>query len=392
MDLAEKETPLAEDRGRELLDRAKALTPLLAANAEKSEALGRIADEVVEALDEAGIWGLWVPRSLGGSELAPTEAGRVIEQLAGGDASTAWVVFANACINGSAGAYYGEEAVAQMFGDGIPRVAGHGTKPGVAVPRDGGYEVSGDWSFGSGLKHAQWTHNLVYVEGDGRALICSTPVAAAALDLDSWQTIGLRATGSIDYTIEGAFVPEAFTHPAGITSSERGGPLYELGVIGLICCAHAAWANGVGRRLLDELKKNVAAKAGRSGSQAQSTAFLDQYQVAEARQRSATALFYRTWEDVEATLYAGGALSKEQETLIRLALTNATWSNDEVAKFVYTVGGTAAARPGPIQRGFRDMETGIQHITSGPSTRQNVARSLLGLADDKRWAFMDLVD
>lgn len=391
MDVIEEKKESAS--GGELLERTKRLTPLFAERAARAEEIGQLTDDVIESFHESGLLGLWTPRSLGGSEVTPVEAARIYEQAARGDGSTAWVLFVLSVIGGSAGAYYGDEAIDQMFvGGRMPCVAGHGTRPGNAVPVDGGYELSGSWNFGSGIKHAEWTHNLAIVEGTGEARITSTPISDVELAWDSWSPVGLRATGSIDYQIEKAFVPDAFTHLAGIKSSERGGPLYNLGIIGLICCGHGAWALGIGRRMLDDLSAAVAAKAGRAGSQAESTAFLERFEVAEARQRSARALYFETWESVEETLYGGGQLSMEQESLIRLALSNATWSNHEVALTVYTMGGTAAALPGPIQRGFRDMETGIQHITSGPAVRQNVARSLLGVAPDKQWAFLDLVD
>jgi hypothetical protein len=69
-----------------------------------------------------------------------------------------------------------------------------------------------------------------------------------------------------------------------------------------------------------------------------------------------------------------------------------TWSCHEIAEFVYTSAGTVALRAGTIQRLFRDMQAGTQHITSAPAVIRNAGRELAGLADRKRWVFLDLVD
>lgn len=376
-----------------LLERAKGLFPLISERAAAAEAACQLTDDVVDAMHDAGLYGMWTPAVLGGAELDPVPGAEIIEQLAYGDPSTSWAFMASTIAIGVSGAYFGDEAVEAMYGgDRMPVLAGHGTRPGIAIPQDGGYVCTGSYSFGSGIKHAGRTYNLALVEGTDEARIYSTRIEDAKLEWDSWDTLGLRATGSIDYSIDGVFVPKAYTHIVDTEEPLRGGQIYTLGVSGFICCAHAAWAVGLGRRMLDELKVLVAAKAGRAGAQADSTAFLAQYEAAEAKLRSARALLYETWHAIGETLHQGDPLTQEQHSLYRLALTNATWSVHEVAVFVYTAGGTTAARPGVIQRNFRDMETGLQHITSSPPVRHNVARALAGLSAGKHWVFLDLVD
>ena len=114
--------------------------------------------------------------------------------------------------------------------------------------------------------------------------------------------------------------------------------------------------------------------------------------MAEAKLRAARALVYETWQDVQETLDRGDALSMQQNTLTRLALQYATWTVEEVSMFVYNAAGTAALRSGVIQRFFRDMHTGTQHMTSGPPVRQACGRQLAGLAPGKTWQFVTLVD
>ena len=69
-----------------------------------------------------------------------------------------------------------------------------------------------------------------------------------------------------------------------------------------------------------------------------------------------------------------------------------TWACMETANWVVDAAATAAIRPGVLQRHFRDMRTGAQHITSGPGVRQNVGRMLTGAREQSRWAFTELVD
>jgi hypothetical protein len=81
-----------------------------------------------------------------------------------------------------------------------------------------------------------------------------------------------------------------------------------------------------------------------------------------------------------------------QDTLLRLALHNVTWSVQAVAQFVYAAAGTTSLRAGAIQRCFRDVQAGTQHVTSAPAVKQTCGRELAGLAEGKRWVILDLVD
>ena len=135
-------------------------------------------------------------------------------------------------------------------------IAGQGTRPGTAAPQDGGFLLSGSWSFASGIKHATHIHTLGLIEGTDEPRIFVLPVGKATL-IDNWDVLGLRATGSIDYRIDNVFVPEAYTHFAAAQTPRRGGPLFNIAVIGFAVLCHSGWACGIGRRLLDELAAKV---------------------------------------------------------------------------------------------------------------------------------------
>jgi alkylation response protein AidB-like acyl-CoA dehydrogenase len=373
--------------------RAKAVAALADQCAEEGDRRGELAAPVVEALHREGLYGMWVPRSIrGGSELNPVSSLEVIENLSYGDPSAGWVLMASALANGTGAAYLGDAAVDELFGgDRLPVIAGQGTRAGKAIPHDGGFVLSGSWSFASGIKHGTHIHTLGLIEGTNEPRIFVLPVERATL-IENWDVLGLRGTGSIDYRIDGAFVPEAYTHFAVTDSPKRGGSLYTIGIAGFALICHSGWACGIGRRMLDELVKSVQSGIGRSGTLAGSEAFQEQFANAEARFRSARAFLYETWHDVQASLDAREALPVRLQTLMRLALTHLTWSCHDIAQFVYTSAGTIALRAGTIQRLFRDMHAGTQHITSAPPVIRSVGRELAGLATGKKWVFLELMD
>jgi len=374
-----------------LPERARRLAQVADQHAEYGDLHGRLAEPVVDGLHREGLLGMWVPRSLGGAELDPVSSLEVIESLAYGDASAGWVLMAAALAIGSGAAYLGDSAVATLFGGKrLPVIAGQGTRPGTAVPREGGFELSGSWSFASGIKHGTHIHTLGLVQGTNEPRIFVLPVEQATL-VDNWDVMGLRGTGSIDYKIDSAFVPEAYTHFAVTETPKRGGALYTLGIIGFAGMAHSGWACGIGRRMLDELASVIQQRGGSAGPQGGSASFQEGFAKAEAVYRSARAFVYEVWRDVRETLERGAKLSVRQHSLIRLAMANVTWSAHDVALFVYRSGGTAALRAGTMQRLFRDMHAGIQHITSSPPVYQAVGRELAGLAAGESWVFLNLV-
>lgn len=379
-------TPLAE--------RAKELIPLLDAHASFADEHGLLAPEVVDAYREARLMNMWVPEELGGSELGPLDSLEVLALTAYGDPSAGWVQMAASLSIGVAGSFLGETAVKELFESGSsPVIAGQGTAPGTAKSVEGGYLLTGSWSFASGLKHGDHIHTLGIIEETGEPRIFVVPVEKAELFHDSWDVMGLRGTGSIDYTLTDAFVPEDYSHFAFTREPLHGGPLYRLGIIGLAVVCHSGWATGVGRRLLDELGELVRSKTGRPGSLVDSDAFKTDYAKTEARFRAAVALVHQAWADVEASTNDGHEITVRQDTLIRIALGNITATLADVANFVYLSGGTTALRKSsPIERIVRDVHAGTQHITSGPGMWRAAGEELVGAGEGKHWVLLDLVD
>ena len=373
--------------------RAKVVGAIADEHADAGDQQGYLSQPVVDALHAEGLLGMWTPRDVpGGSELDPIASLEVLENVTYGDPSAGWVMMAAALAIGTGAAYLDAAAIDELFGGPrLPVIAGQGTRPGTAV-RDGkGFRLSGSWSFASGIKHATHIHTLGIIQETGEPRIFVLPVGQATL-IDNWDVLGLRATGSIDYRIDNVFVPESHTHFAVTEAPLRGGSIFTLGIIGFAAIAHSGWACGIGRRLLDELAKKVHAGIGRSGTLAESDAFQEGYAKAEATYRSARALVHETWIAVRESLASGRPPTTRQQTLMRLAMANATWSSHDVAEFVYKSAGTVALRRGTIQRLFRDMHAGTQHITSAPVVFRGAGRELAGLATGKKWVFLDLVN
>jgi alkylation response protein AidB-like acyl-CoA dehydrogenase len=294
-----------------------------------------------------------------------------------------------------------DSAVDEIFsGETLPIIAGHGGANGSAVVEGNGFRLKGSWRYGSGIKHATFIHSgAVIVEngaprrgpdGNPDIRIFVTPRRDIVL-ADGWDVLGLRATGSVDYTMADVFVPEEFSHPPGVLQPKRGGPLYLIGLLGVAMIGHTGFALGLGRRALDEIATLAREQSGPTGRLRDSDSFREQYGIAEAQYRAARALVYETWADIEATIASWSIMSTRQTTLARLALSHITSTVADVCNFAYRTGGGVALREGPIQRCFRDIYAGTQHLHAHPLIMRECGRELAGLATDQVWGRFGLV-
>ncbi len=385
--------------------RLPALAALFAANSQQNEAAGQLTAETVAALKSSGLFQMLIPTCFGGAEVNAVEALELIEAVSHADGSTGWVLMATQICTGAAAAYLEPGTARELFGRAIPVVAGQGAPNGQATPEGNGYRLTGKWGYGSGVKHADYIHTgAVIVENGAPRLIPGTdqpdyrtfivPVTEARLD-GNWDVLGLKATGSIDYTIANVFVPEAFTHSPHATNPNQGGSFYRLGLLAMTSIGHSGFALGVGRRALDELAALARAKAPRRGSLpplAETEHFQEGFGAAEAKLRAARAFLYEIWGDIQASLDRGDAMTKRQMTLSRLALNHVTTAAAEVCDFAYKTGGGAALRESALQRCLRDMYAGTQHFLTTPTVLRECGKELAGLAEGKVWTLLGLVD
>ena len=367
------------------------LQPLIERHSSANEQNQRLDQEVVDALVDAGIYRMWMPKEVGGVELSPTKSLQLLANVAYADAGAAWVLMATGLATGTTGAYIGDEAASVIYSDeGFGLIAGQGTRMGLATSVDGGYLLSGDWQFASGIKHARYIHTAAVIAETGEPRIFTLPVEQAEFT-DNWDVIGLRATGSIDYSIREVFVPEAWTYRVFVQEPARGGSLFRLGTMNFAGICHAGWTLGLARRLLDEVAEQARAGKGRAGQRKGNGGFHKEFAEIEGRFRAAEALVFQTWQGVEQTLAKDESLSTREETLVRLALTNLTDTGLEVANFALRATATLAIRNGVVGRYIRDMMTGATHLTSSQPVTEAIGRELLGIQPEHHWVFGDYV-
>nr|WP_281722766.1 hypothetical protein [Nitrosomonas nitrosa] len=386
-----------------LVERAKRIAPILSQQAAACEAAGKLTQDTLDALRSERLLSFWLPRCFGGDEAMPLDSLEAIETLCRADGSIGWVVMAAQAAMGTAAAFLAPSAAKLIFGEGAPIIAGQGQPNGKASIESGGYRLHGRWAYGSGTLHAEYVHTgaAVYLDGKPRlkpgstlpeAKIFIVPIRDVKL-LGNWDTLGLRATGSVDYAIDGAHVPEEFTHGFMTKLPNQGGDLYRLGISGFSAIAHSAFAFGVARRALDELAAIGAGERPPSiMSPPGSETFHHKYAHAEATLRAVRALGFEVWVDAQKTIERGNPLSVRQSTLARLVVNHATTVASDITSFAFRYAGGIGTRYGTLQRCFRDMQTGAQHATASPLILGECGRELLGLHPTKIWGFRSLID
>jgi alkylation response protein AidB-like acyl-CoA dehydrogenase len=376
----------------DLLAVARSLAAIAGRGASVSEQQGYLADDTVAALRASGLFATLLPRAVGGLEADPVTAIEVIAELSRADGSAGWTLMAGMVTNAIAAAYFGDEAVEEMFGAGTDVVcAGQIAPRGEAHVEGDGYRIRGRFGFGSGARHADWLFGGFRAIRDGRPEhlenglpnVLGACVPAARVHLDGhWDVIGLTGTGSYDYEIPDQYVAAGFAFPLFTAGPQRGGPLYRLGIHGLTALGHAGYALGVGRRALDELA-DLAPHRKRLGADplVSREAFQRDFAVTEASFRAARAYVTAAFSD----LYRAAAtdeITLEQRADCRMATTWATRTAAEVTRFAYLQSGSDGLRnPSIIQRCFRDMHAGSQHLFVDENTFVDAARVLLGTAE-----------
>lgn len=372
----------------DILERARALRPLIAAEAEHTEAKGTLADAVVAAVAEAGLFSIMVPRALGGLEADIVTTLDVFEELAYADGSTGWSVMANATTACFAGIYLDDAATGVIFGGDQPVLAGMLGPMGRAEATADGYLVSGNYQFGSGSGHATWLGAGVMEQRAGEPAVTELGLPAMRVVfvrrndvemLGNWDVLGLAGTGSYDYRIEDVHVPAELSFLLLEPIVQRGGPQYSIGLFALTAAGHAAFALGVGRRALDEVLA-IAKSKERLGADpiAQQQLFLHDFALHDAAVRAARAYVYESFADAEAVVVSGGMATNEQLQRTRQATTHATRVVADAARFAYTWAGSSGLRsPSVVQRCFRDISAGTQHLFVDNNTLTGYTQALL---------------
>ncbi|MEM9565302.1 MAG: acyl-CoA dehydrogenase family protein [Actinomycetota bacterium] len=378
-----------------ILHAARDLGPAIAARSSEIESNGTLPLDVVDAIRPSQAFRLYVPTDLNGPAATAWEGLEVIEEYAYHDGSTGWCVAISATSSLMA-TYLQEPWATEIFADPGSITGGFAAPMGAATPVEGGLEVTGRWQWGSGTKHCTWVGGGCRVVGpDGktapRADGLAFPYAFFDLDdvefLDTWDVAGLGGTGSVDYEVARAFVPEDRWVQIGFDPPQRENPFARFSFYGLLALGIAATAAGIGRRAVDELVLLAESKRPQGSSRPlrdRSTIQAD-VAMAEAKLRAAWGMVADTVGSAWETALTGDDLADEQRRLLRLAATHTTQTAAEVAEAAYkAAGGAAVYRTSPIQRCLRDAMVATQHAMVAPRTFELAGRMKLGLETDTR--------
>ena len=253
-----------------LVERARALAPLITHEADEIERTRRLTPPVVSALIENGLYRVLLPQSAGGAEAPPEIFMQMLEEVAKADASTAWCL-GQCSVCAMIAAYLDAEAARQIFG-APSGILAWGAIAGEAHVVPGGYRATGRWDFASGSRQASWLGaHVQIVEADGTRRRKSDgapevrtilfPLASATM-YDVWDVIGLKGTGTNSYSVENLFIPEKFApfrdEPAALRET---GPLYRLTTNIVFGLGFAAVSLGVARATLDAAVELARGKA-----------------------------------------------------------------------------------------------------------------------------------
>ena len=246
--------------GLDLVERARALQPLIARDADEIERTRRLTPAVTAALIENGLYRSLLPQSLGGAE-APLEIFmQMQEEIAKADASTAWCL-GQCSVCAMTAAYLDADAANEIF-NVAPGILAWGAINHEVQVVPGGYKASARWDFASGSRQASWLGAHVrVVEADGtprarpdgspeiRTILF--PVADATM-YDVWDVIGLRGTGTDSYSVDNLFIPDKFAALRDDPKALReNGPLYKISTNMVFSMGFAATSLGVARATLD---------------------------------------------------------------------------------------------------------------------------------------------
>ena len=383
------------ERSHDYLERARALTPTIAAFADRAEAERRLPAPLVDALHEAGLFRMLLPRSLSGAELDPPTFVQVMEEIAKTDASTAWVLGQTAGCSMIA-AYLDREAAARVFGAARAVLAWGAGPQGRAMVVEGGYRLSGSWAFASGIHEATWLGAHAPIVGadgtphqhpDGTPVVRTLlfPVAAATLS-DVWHVMGLRATGSDTYMVKDLFVPRAYAAARDEAAERREpGPLYCFPSGSLYASGFACVSLGIARAMLDAAVTLAMDKTPRGNKRTlrESPVAQSTLAQADARLNAARAYVLGTLREILAEVGRTGTLTLAQRVRIRQAASHASREGREVGTLVYHAAGAHAIfAGGPWERRMRDLHAVAQQLQGRDDHFENVGRFLLGLDPD----------
>ncbi|MGP0108459.1 MAG: acyl-CoA dehydrogenase family protein [Acidimicrobiales bacterium] len=377
---------------------AASLRALVATETAESERKRTLNERTVAALWGSGLMQWCNPAEAGGSEPSFAEMIDTWIELAWQDGSLGWIGIANLPSAAACAAYLPADGFDEVFTRNANRVTvgGQFFPNGLGETVDGGYRITGAWNFGSGTGHSQYVA-AGFIPTVGGEMVAGAdgipPLLVAVIPrdevvfTDGWHVQGLKGTGSYDYNVTDLFVPGDRTFPLFCRAPERGcSAAFRMGLIPITAAGHASWALGVARSMLDDVTELAATKVrmGDDASLAHRATFQRNLSHHLAMWKAARLLVVTTFGDVERKVMDGHPLTPTLRADMRVSATYATEASREVVQWAHLAAGTTAIREGTrLERAFRDMYTGTQHVFIGEKSYTDAARIYLGLVDDQ---------
>lgn len=374
------------------MEAIEAITPTITGSQSKIDEDRCLPKNVLKAMHEAKIFRMSLPEALGGGELSPALLSRAAERLARADASVGWC-FGQGTGCAMSAAFLDGEIAQEVFGPGDAVLAWGAGQAGKAIVCDGGYRVTGTWSFASGAGHATWLggHSMVY-EKDGSPKLSQVGKHVDRTALfkresaqmrDDWHVMGLKGTRSESYTVKDMFIPESLTLDRESPDECRvKTPLYVFPTTLVYASCFSGVALGIARGALDDLvvlARKKTQRAARS-SMRDSPVFQTQLAELEAKWGAARAYQQATLTEISDTVFDSMILSLDNRAKIRLATTYAINEATEVVQKVYRLAGsTAIFENQPFERRFRDMHAVSQQMQARNSHFETVGRHMMEL-------------
>ena len=382
-----------------LLDRVKAMAPLLRAHATEAEAQRCLSRPVVEAMRQAELYSMSHPKALGGLEVDPLTMFRVGEAVAYQDSAAAWNLLLSLGANCFLAWLPDEGAAEILHHPPQPIIVGSFTPGRQATPVEGGYRLHGQWPFVSGSHDGHWFLFLPQLmHGDQpRCNDQGLPVqrfmflpADQATILDTWHTMGMRGTGSHDVVVSDLFIPERHTAllaPLEQPGTAYQGPLYRL-TLWVPVALLAPVALGIARAAIDDLLALARTKTPSYTGAALGRRQVVQRQAAEAEATlsAGRAYLYATFQANWDAAVQGAALTLDRKLHMQLATSHSIACAAKAVELVHAAAGTSSIRNEfKFQQYFRDVHTITQHAFLSASRYESVGALMLGEESD--WGF-----
>jgi alkylation response protein AidB-like acyl-CoA dehydrogenase len=370
----------------EIVTVAESLIPLVRELRHTTEQDRRLATPIVQALRESDLCRMLL--DTGAPPLyTPEQWLRVLETLAGAEASVAWIIWNNTlpCFWAR---FLDDAGRARIFGDARRLFAGSARPTGQAVPTGGGFRLSGRWVLVSGCELADYVYlmGLVHENGVPHMVAPGQPdlrvlfVPKGRYDiLDTWHVGGLRGSGSHDVVVDDVFVPvEDSFAPAPPVASHS--PLAQLPIIAVMTAGFGAQFLGMARAAitvtLDILRTKVSVDPGTSIRERPSVlADIAAYSAAVAAAGSHLhTSMAAMWEKARTTL----PTAEDRAALYGASLHAAAIGRAAVVAMHAAAGTPALYIDCPLERSVRDLHTMEQHIAAQPLWLEDAGRVLLG--------------